>query len=903
MGSLASCKMITSLQVKHQNLGAYKRIRDIIANPSKKFYVFANEHNRDTYVERRTDESSNDHNDRAIRVAVKWYNTHLQKSVRGAKVVGKAVLITDDRANREKAKEEGLEAYTVHEYVRSLTDCPALMDCLAGTSNSDTGPEKDRLIFPEHLPLSAIQTGVKSGRYLQGAFQGSRENYREGFVRVESMERAVFIRGLLSLNRAIHSDIVAVELLPEGEWSAPSGVVTRIAESACDEEEEEEEEEEVGACNGSVDTNEGVATKTGKGKKTRKGTSSQVQPTGRVVGIIKRNWRAYCGTLLPLTHSSMSSTRRHTFVPAERCIPRVRLETRQADALLGKRIVINIDSWPHSSRFPHGHFVRVLGEIGDKEAETEVLLLEHDIPHQCFSAAVLADLPQMPWRITEDDLKRRRDLRHLDICSVDPPGCTDIDDALHCQELEGGAYEVGVHIADVSHFIRHGSSLDREAENRGTTVYLTDKRIDMVPDLLSSNLCSLRGNEERFAFSVIWQMSKRAEITSTEFHKSVIRSRVALTYAEAQMRIDDPSRSDEVTASLRRLNSLAKILKERRINSGALTLASPEVRFEVDSETHDPVDLQMKELKETNSLVEEFMLLANISVAKKIYEEFPHCALLRRHPSPPLSNYDILIKAGACKGVEIAVETAKALASSLDKAVLVDEPYFNTMLRILATRCMMQALYFCSGVIPEDDFHHYGLATPIYTHFTSPIRRYSDLVVHRLLAVTIRADSTYPDLLNKEKTQKLSNLLNHRHKNAQYAARASIHLHTHLFFKNREAVEEAFVLFVKKNAIQVLIPKFGLESTIFFDDVRGSGNAKNPSVVFAENEPSLTVLGVKFNLFDKVKVGISVEKSSIQHSRIRLCLVSPVIPEMPSVQHDSGDEDIVPPAAKKPKLL
>ena len=882
--------------MKHQNLGAYKRIRDIISNSSKRFYVFTNEHNRETFIERKTNETSNDRNDRAIRVAAKWYTSHLKKNLQ-AKAIPEVVLLTNDRANREKARDEGIKAYTVYEYVKSLTEHPSLLDSLArnGMETEDQGDKttKDKLIFPEHLPLSSIQTGVKSGRYMQGVFQGSRENYLEGFVRVESLEGFLFVQGLSHLNRAIHGDVVAVEMLPESDWSAPSGMVTKIAESAREMEAEED-------LDGVLDTS-------GKNREESK-VQRKLQPTCRVVGIIKRNWRAYCGTLLPLAHSSMNSTRRHTFVPAERCIPRVRLETRQADTLVGKRIVINIDNWPRTSRFPNGHFVRVLGEIGDKDTETEVLLLEHDVPHQTFSASVLADLPQMPWQITNEDLKIRRDLRHLDICSVDPPGCTDIDDALHCRQLDGGKLEVGVHIADVSHFIRHGTALDKEAENRGTTVYLANKRIDMVPELLSSNLCSLRGGEERFAFSVIWEMTSTAEIVSTQFFKSVIRSRAALTYAEAQMRIDDPSLSDEVTKSLRHLNSLAKVLKKQRLDNGALTLASPEIRFEVDSETHDPIDLQMKELKETNSLVEEFMLLANISVAKRIYEEFPHCALLRRHPSPPFSNYDILIKAGACKGVEIAVESAKALATSLDKAVLEDQSYFNTMLRIMATRCMMQALYFCSGVIPVEEFHHYGLATPIYTHFTSPIRRYSDLIVHRLLAVAIRADATYADLLNKDTAQKQCNHLNKRHKNAQYAARASINLHTHLFFKNKDAVEEAFVLFVKKNAIQVLIPKFGLESTIFFDDTRlcgTDGGSRKLSVVFDDSIPSLAVEGVKFCLFDKLRVGISVERSNIQHSRLRLCLVSPTVPGMgvggPGVKGE--DADLGPPVAKKPKLF
>ena len=867
-------------QVKHRNVSAHKRLRDMISNSAKKFFVFSNEHHRETFVEIEAGESANDRNDRAIRTAVQWYNKHLEgkegrENGEAGGEVTKVVLITNDRDNREKARALSLPAFTALEYAQSLTENPGLVDRLANLDEaSENGQKREKILFPEHLPLSVIQSGLKSGRYLQGTFRGSRQNYLEGHVSIPSMEKWVFVQGLQNLNRAVHEDTVAVELFPESEWSCPSGLVMRDAKDQDNQAEDKESE-------------------SGGGETTRKAVDpSLLEPTGKVVGIIRRNWRPYCGTLLPLP--SMKGTR-HTCVPTERRIPRVRLGTRQAPNLLGRRIVVSIDSWPRSSRFPCGHFVRDLGEIGDKATENEVLLLEHEVPHQSFSQAVLADLPRLPWTISDEDRTQRRDLRHLDVCSVDPPGCTDIDDALHCRELENRNLEVGVHIADVSHFIRPGTALDREAADRGTTVYLADMRIDMVPELLSSNLCSLRGGEERFAFSVLWEMNRDADIVSTRFKKSVIRSRAALTYAEAQMRIDDPKQSDAVTVSLRHLNRLAKILKQGRIEKGALTLASPEVRFEVDSETHDPIDLQTKELRETNSLVEEFMLLANISVAQHITQHFPHCALLRRHPAPPLSNYNILIKAGKVRDIPIQVETAKALANSLEGATVPDEPYFNTMLRIMATRCMMQAVYFCSGTLPPEEYYHYGLAMPIYTHFTSPIRRYSDLVVHRLLAVAVRADLTHPDLLDKHKAQTLCNHLNHRHKMAQYSARASVRLHTEIFFRDKSPVEEGFVLFVRRNALQVLIPRYGVEGMVFFDG-EPSETVRKTSVVFDDEVPSLTVEGVGFRLFDRVTVRAQVEKSSIQQSKLKLYLVSPVIPGL-----YPKEEPLAPPPSKRPK--
>uniref|UniRef100_A0A673CYW6 Exosome complex exonuclease RRP44 n=1 Tax=Sphaeramia orbicularis TaxID=375764 RepID=A0A673CYW6_9TELE len=797
--------------------------------------------------------SANDRNDRAIRVAATWYTQHLKTSESAADGL-KVVLLTNDQGNKQKAAESGLLVFKCEEYIKSLIANPELVDRLALTNDEKNEITSSKVLFPEHLPLSRIQAGIKSGSFLQGTFRASRDNYLEATVFVpgegeDSTE--VLLQGLQNLNRAVHQDVVAVQLLPRDHWVAPSSVVLQDEGMAKDENPEEEEEEKA------------VTAK---------------KPTGKVVGIIKRNWRPFCGML---NVSQIKESTRHLFTPADRRIPRIRIETRQASTLAGQRIMVAIDGWPKDSRYPNGHFVRSLGGAGEKDTEEEVLLLEHDVPHQAFSQAVLSFLPKMPWAITPEDMKQRQDLRQLTVCSVDPPGCTDIDDALHCRELDNGNLEVGVHIADVSHFIRPGNALDKEAANRGTTVYLCGKRIDMVPELLSSNLCSLRSNVERLAFSCIWEMNHEAEILKTWFTKSIINSKVkhnknhdlfAYLLYLSQMRIDDTTMNDDITKSLRGLNKLAKILKRRRIENGALTLSSLEVRFHIDSETHDPIDLQTKELMETNSMVEEFMLLANISVAQKIYDEFSECALLRKHPAPPPSNYDILIKAAKSKNVAIHTDSAKALADSLDMATVDSFPYFNTLLRILATRCMMQAVYFCSGM--DSDFHHYGLASPIYTHFTSPIRRYSDIIVHRLLAVAIGADSTYPDLMDKHKQSALCNNLNYRHKMAQYAQRASVAFHTQLFFKTRGVLnEEGFVLFVRKNAIIVLIPKFGMEGTVFFD----SKDKTAPNLVFDEEGPTLTVEQHTFHIFDKVKVTISLDASNIQHQKIRMALIDPVI--------------------------
>ncbi|GAB1299143.1 Exosome complex exonuclease RRP44 [Apodemus speciosus] len=820
-------------EVRNRSAPIYKRIRDVTNNQEKHFYTFTNEHHKETYIEQEQGENANDRNDRAIRVAAKWYNEHLRQTPAEPQL--QVVLITNDRKNKEKAAAEGIPAFTCEEYVKSLTANPELIDRLACLSDETNEIESGKIIFSEHLPLSKLQQGIKSGSYLQGTFRASRENYLEATVWIhgdKEDEKEILIQGLKHLNRAIHEDIVAVELLPKSQWVAPSSVVLHDEGQNEDDVEKDEERE--------------LLLKTAVSEK-------MLRPTGRVVGIIKRNWRPYCGML---SKSDIKESRRHLFTPADKRIPRIRIETRQASALEGRRIIVAIDGWPRK-----GHFVKNLGDVGEKETETEVLLLEHDVPHQPFSQAVLSFLPKMPWSITAEDMRNREDLRHLCVCSVDPPGCTDIDDALHCRELGNGNVEVGVHIADVSHFIRPGNALDQESARRGTTVYLCEKRIDMVPELLSSNLCSLRSNVDR----------------------------ASLTYAEAQMRIDSTAMNDDITTSLRGLNKLAKILKKGRIEKG-------KIRFHMDSETHDPIDLQTKELRETNSMVEEFMLLANISVAKKIHEEFSEHALLRKHPAPPPSNYEVLVKAAKSKNLEIKTDTAKSLADSLDRAESPEFPYLNTLLRILATRCMMQAVYFCSGM--DNDFHHYGLASPIYTHFTSPIRRYADIIVHRLLAVAIGADCTYPELTDKHKLSDICKNLNFRHKMAQYAQRASVAFHTQLFFKSKGIVsEEAYILFVRKNAIVVLIPKYGLEGTVFFEEK----DKPKPRLVYDDEIPSLRIEGTVFHVFDKVKVKITLDSSNLQHQKIRMALVEPQIPGI-NTPPDVSDMDLNGPGGKKRKL-
>ncbi|PZC85547.1 hypothetical protein B5X24_HaOG216655 [Helicoverpa armigera] len=837
-------------EVKHQNTAIYQRLLEIIQNKRRKFYSFINEHHKDTYIERDPGEKQNDRNDRAIRKTAIWYESHLNVNSAVGQVP-KIVLITDDEINRKIAQEEGIICCSIKDYVENISSVIGLADKLSKNVIPETC-SKDAL-YPAHLTPSQVHEGIRSGKLHQGTFRASRDNFLEGTAVISGYEKPILLQGHIGINRAVDGDSIAVEIFPEEEWRRPSDIV--LEDKAEDPGDHLEEEEELLKTAEPVDKSD-----------------DEVTPTGKVVGIIRRKWRQYCGILMP---SKFPGATRHLFTPAEKCIPRVRIETRQSEVLAKQRILVALDSWPRNSRYPLGHFVRALGPIGDKNAENEVILLEHDVPHARFSEAVIACLPPDDWTIPEEEVKKRVDLRNECICSVDPPGCTDIDDALHAKALPGKTsdglkrYEVGVHIADVTYFVRPNTALDKEAASRSTTVYLVGRRIDMVPDLLSSNLCSLRGGEERLAFSCVWEVDENANILSTKFHKSVIKSASAMTYEEAQIAIDDKSRNDAIVSSLRILNALAKKLNRKRMDNGALSLSSPEIRFQMDSETHDPVEVAAKKILDTNSMVEEFMLLANISVAEKLAAEFPQCALLRRHPAPPPSNFTTFLKATKQQGFDLDVSTNKAFSKSLDEAVIPGRPFFNTLLRIMATRCMQQAQYFSSGSKTFEEYYHYGLACPIYTHFTSPIRRYADVIVHRLLAASIGCDITHATLLDTREAAALCDNLNYRHRQAQYAGRASVTMNTHILFNKRVEVESASVLAVKRNAVHVLIPKYGLEGPLYL-----------PSDKFTYNEEEhIQKCGdVVLKTFDELTVRLSLDSTNIQHRKLVFELVKPHIP-------------------------
>ncbi|KAK6865145.1 exosome complex exonuclease dis3 [Apiospora arundinis] len=858
-------------ELRNRSLPLYNRLIGLTKSEDKRFYVFFNEFRLETYVAREQGESINDRNDRAVRRAVQWYNSHLAQTK--GKTLPTVVMLTDDRGNIEKAQAEKTPATRLRDYVSGLENGERLLDMIAESQEKGISRDKKAadFLYPEHFSLSKMMTGVKNGMLHQGIFNVSPYNYLEGSIKVPAFPKALLVLGRDNINRAVDGDVVVVEVLPKDQWKEPS---TKIIE------------EEAVTKNENADGDEGEDLVTEKErralqeevKKTQStGTEGRAQPTAKVVGVIKRNWRQYVGHVdqSSVSQSAKQGRKQESvfLVPMDKKIPKIRIRTRQAGELLGKRILVTIDSWERDSRHPIGHFVRSLGELETKAAETEALLLEYDVQYRPFPKTVLDCLPKEghDWKVpasTDDPGWRgREDLRPLLICSIDPVGCQDIDDALHARKLPNGNYEVGVHIADVSHFVKPSNAMDHEASIRGTTVYLVDKRIDMLPMLLGTDLCSLKPYVERYAFSTLWEINSEADIVSVRFTKSVIKSREAFSYEQAQLRIDDESQQDELTQGMRTLLMLSKKLKQKRMDAGALSLSSPEVKVQMESETSDPIDVKTKELLDTNSLVEEFMLLANISVADKIYQSFPQTAILRRHGAPPKTNFDELSNQLKIKrGLELRCDSSRALADSLDACTDPKEPFFNTLIRIMATRCMMSAEYFCAGTQAYPEFRHYGLASEIYTHFTSPIRRYADLVAHRQLAAAIDYEPMHPAVRSRGKLEAVCKNINVRHRNAQLAGRASIAYYVGQALKGRVADEEGFVMKIFSNGFVVLVPRFGIESVIRLRDLA----EPEPDSTFDAENYVLKTSGsrdLSVELFQKVIVRISDAKDEATGKR------------------------------------
>ena len=447
-------------------------------------------------------------------------------------------------------------------------------------------------------------------------------------------------------------------------------------------------------------------------------------PEGEVTQVLRRSNRTYIGVIE--LHSkalafALTDSRR---IPVDIALSRKKYPKLEE----GQKVLVRVAEWFDDAKLPTGELVEILGKEGDNDTEMHAILAEYDLPYR-FDEKVELAAERIPAKITERDYAERRDMRDVTTFTIDPADAKDFDDALSIRRIGKDSWEVGVHIADVTHYVRPGSVVDLEAEARGTSVYLVDRTVPMLPERLSNFLCSLRPNEEKLCFSAVFNINEQLEITREWFGRTVIYSDRRFTYAEAQEIIEKGE--GDFAEEILTLNRLAQGMREARIANGALLFDRREAKFTLD-EKGKPTGVYFKESKEANHLIEEFMLLANKRVAQFCSKGKGGKArpmVYRIHDKPDSEKLDrfrtFILRFGhifkASKGTAIAREMNSLLGSIKGKP---EENAVST----LAIRSMAKATY------STDNIGHYGLAFPYYTHFTSPIRRYPDMMVHRLLA-------------------------------------------------------------------------------------------------------------------------------------------------------------------------
>ncbi|RDX66090.1 DIS3-like exonuclease 2, partial [Mucuna pruriens] len=518
------------------------------------------------------------------------------------------------------------------------------------------------------------------------------------------------------------------------------------------------------------------------------------RPTGRVVAIIERSphqegivghlnvkqWVSFRDISKKDVKKNKNLVPEHEFIqlmPTDPKFPTVMLLVSKLPKCIKKRlkrgdvtiemdlVAAQIDDWVEESPFPEAHILRVFGQGGKVQTQLDAILFQNAICLSEFPSEVLSCLPSVPWEVPLKEIQSRIDLRNLCIFTIDPSTATDLDDALSIEKLPNGNFRVGVHIADVSYFVLPDTALDSEARFRSTSVYMLQRKLPMLPALLSENIGSLSPGVDRLAVSMLLDINLAGDVVDRWIGRTVIHSCCKLSYEHAQDIIDmdfDFEGSNvmedgypkvyghfewsDVIVSLKSLYEISNVLKHKRFTDGALRLENPKVVILFD-ENGAPYDSMLAERKESNFLVEEYMLLANRTAAEIICRAYPDGALLRRHPEPNMRKLREFMAFCQKHGLELNASSSGQLYQSLEqiREKLKGDPVLYNILITFATRPMQLASYFCSGDLKdrENEWGHYALAVPFYTHFTSPLRRYPDIIVHRTLLAIIEAEELY----------------------------------------------------------------------------------------------------------------------------------------------------------------
>nr|GAT59474.1 cell wall biogenesis protein phosphatase [Mycena chlorophos] len=727
-------------------------------------------------------------------------------------------------------------------------------------------PQRKSLFAP-YLPQASLPPLLAAGKLVVGILRVNKRNRSDAYVATEVLDADIYICGSKDRNRALEGDIVAVELLDVDEvWGTKK-----------EKEEKKRKKEE----NAAYDLKSAAGRKDDKKKDDvevegqglmlfdDEEVTDDVKPqfAGHVVAVVERMpGQLFSGTLGLLRPSSAATKEKQEaerreregdkgdeprrgpierpkivwFKPTDKRVPLIAIPTEQAppdfvqnsEAYVDKLFVACIKRHPISSLHPFGTLVEELGPIGDVEVETSALLKDCNFPTEDFTDNVIKCLPPIPWTIPEREFEIRKDLRADRIFSIDPETAKDLDDALSIKLNEDGTYDVGVHIADVSYFVKPNTALDRDARKRATSVYLVQRAVPMLPPALSEQLCSLVPGQDRLAFSTIFTMSKDGNVLKKWFGKTIIKSAAQLSYKDAQNVIEGkglgsaPVAPDhaavDIEHDIKILESIAKGLRARRFENGTLSLNSNRLSFKLD-ERGMPVDCWQYERADANELIEEFMLLTNIAVAQQIAVHLPEQALLRRHDNPIDRRLTAFTERAKRLGYEMDTSSSGALMRSFNA---VTDPTARRLLELLSFKATHRAKYFCAGMLDIAKYHHYALNIPLYTHFTSPIRRYADLLVHRQLESVLSGPAaTEPKFtMDRDAVAKVAQQCNIKRDSAVLAQEQSAHLFLCVLIgdltqRYGPVVRQAKVVGVLDAAFDVLVPEFGIEKRVHVDQM------------------------------------------------------------------------------------
>ena len=534
----------------------------------------------------------------------------------------------------------------------------------------------------------------------------------------------------------------------------------------------------------------------------------------------------------------------------------------------GDKVQATISDWPKKSKNPFGKITAVLGKPGEHNTEMHSILLEYDLPYE-FPREVETDAASVSLEITKEEIGKRRDMRKDLTFTIDPKDAKDFDDALSFTKLENGNYEIGIHIADVSHYLQPKTILDDEAYERATSVYLVDRVVPMLPEILSNGACSLRPNEEKLTFSAVFEINNKAQIVNEWFGRTVTYSDQRFAYEEAQAIIENVELSDdikpytmpldisiidkeytvtpEIVEATLQLDKLAKILRKKRMKQGAISFDRVEVKFDLDQDAN-PVGVFFKTSKDANKLIEEFMLLANRKVAEFIGffkgKVTNKTFIYRVHDEPDIEKLASLQNIISKFGYKINTDTKETTTASLNKLLNdVNGKAESNMIETLAIRSMSKAVYTTQNI------GHYGLAFGYYSHFTSPIRRYPDVMTHRLLQHYLDGGDTPKALPYEEKCKHSSK----REELASKAERASIkYMQIKYMQDKKDEVFEGVITGVTEWGIYVEISANKCEGMVRIRDIKSDHYVFDEKLYAIVGQSSKNV----YQLGDDVKVQV-----------------------------------------------